>query len=160
MFRSPTCTPTDRELALSLADIAGINAEKFAKGMFNAGSRLGKKSPDEIFHLDCKSFQAEQVKLTVSQVTSVSRSELDKVRERLLPYMEDLLPNSGADMLLLMLTDIIDESTELLFVGQGAKGIVQAAFDVETDQNSVMLEKVVSRKKQVIAPLMAAIERM
>ena len=160
MFRSPTCTPTDRELALSLADIAGINAEEFAKGMFNAGSRLGKKSPDEIFHLDCKSFQAEQVKLTVSQVTSVSRSELNKVRERLLPYMEDLLPNSGADMLLLMLTDIIDESTELLFVGQGAKGIVQAAFDVETDQNSVMLEKVVSRKKQVIAPLMAAIERM
>lgn len=160
MFRSPTCTPTDRELALSLADIAGINAEEFAKGMFNAGSRLGKKSPDEIFHLDCKSFQAEQVKLTVSQVTSVSRSELDKVRERLLPYMEDLLPNSGADMLLLMLTDIIDESTELLFVGQGAKGIVQAAFDVEADQNSVMLEKVVSRKKQVIAPLMAAIERM
>lgn len=160
MFRSPTCTPTDRELALSLADIAGINAEEFAKGMFNAGSRLGKKSPDEIFHLDCKSFQAEQVKLTVSQVTSVSRSELDKVRERLLPYMEDLLPNSGADMLLLMLTDIIDESTELLFVGQGAKGIVQAAFDVEANQNSVMLEKVVSRKKQVIAPLMAAIERM
>lgn len=160
MFRSPTCTPTDRELALSLADIAGINAEEFAKGMFNAGSRLGKKSSDEIFHLDCKSFQAEQAKLTVSQVTSVSRSELDKVRERLLPYMEDLLPNSGADMLLLMLTDIIDESTELLFVGQGAKGIVQAAFDVEADQNSVMLEKVVSRKKQVIAPLMAAIERM
>ena len=160
MFRSPTCTPTDRELALSLADIAGINAEEFAKGMFNAGSRLGKKSPDEIFHLDCKSFSAEQVKLTVSQVTSVSRSELDKVRERLLPYMEDLLPNSGADMLLLMLTDIIEESTELIFVGQGAKGVVQAAFDVEAGQNSVILEKVVSRKKQVIAPLMAAIERM
>ena len=59
-----------------------------------------------------------------------------------------------------MLTDIIEESTELIFVGQGAKGVVQAAFDVEAGQNSVMLEKVVSRKKQVIAPLMAAIERM
>lgn len=160
MFRSPTCTRTDRELALSLADIAGINAQEFAKGMFNAGSRLGKKTADEIFHLDCKSFQAEQLKLTVSQVTSVSRRELGKVRDRLLPYMEDLQPKSGSDLLFLMLTDIIDESTELLFVGQGAKGIVQAAFDVPCEQNSAMLEKVVSRKKQVIAPLMAAIERM
>ncbi len=160
MFRSPTCTRTDRELALSLADIAGINAEQFAKKMFNAGSRLGKKTADEIFHLDCKSFQAEQLKLTVSQVTSVSRRELDKVRERLLPYMEDLQPKSGSDMLFLMLTDIIDESTELLFVGQGAKAVVQAAFDVDCGQNNAMLEKVVSRKKQVIAPLMAAIERM
>ena len=160
MFRSPTCTPTDEGMALSLADIAGLDAESFAKEMFNAGSRLSKKSADEIFHIDCKSFTAEKVKLTVSQVTGVSRNELTKVKEKLLPYMESLLPSSGADMLFLMLTDIIDESTELLFVGQGAKAAVQLAFEHECGSNSVMLPKVVSRKKQIIAPLMAAIEKM
>ena len=160
MFRSPTCTPTDEGIALSLADIAGIDAEKFAMAMFNAGSHLGRKSPDEIFHLDCKSFDADNTRLTISQVTSVSAPELKKVKEKLLPYMESILPNSGSDMLFAMLTNIIDESTELLFVGQGAKGVVQAAFEQECDADSVILPKVVSRKKQVLGPLMNAIEKM
>ena len=158
MFRSPTCTSADEKAARELAQIAGIDIEEHAMAMFNAGSRLGKKSPDEIFHLDCKSFRAEPYAITVSQVTSVSRRELQKVKEKLLPYMESLLPNSGADMLFLMLTNIIDESTELLFVGQGAKGFVESAFECETTANSVELPGVVSRKKQVLAPLIAAIE--
>jgi len=160
MFRSPTCTPLDEAAARDLASIAGIDVEEHAMAMFNAGSKLSKKSPDEIFHLDCKSFRAEPFAITVSQVTSVSRKELKKVKEKLLPYMESLLPNSGADMLFLMLTNIIDESTELLFVGQGAKGYVESAFDREATASSVELPGVVSRKKQVIPPLMTTLQDM
>ena len=160
MFRSPTCTPYDESAARFLANIAEIDIKEHASAMFNAGSRLQKKSADEIFHIDCKQFKAEQLTITVSQVTGVSRSELKKVKEKLLPYMESLLPTSGNDMLFMMLTNIIDESTELLFVGQGAKGVVNAAFSVEADESSALLEGVVSRKKQVLAPLIKAIEEM
>ena len=158
MFRSPTCTPLDENIARELAQIAGIDVEEHAMAMFNAGSKLGKKTADEIFHIDCKAFKVDQTKITVSQVTSVSRRELERVKAKMLPYMESLLPNSGADMLFLMLTNIIDRSTELLFVGQGAKGTVESAFVKETSDNSVILEGVVSRKKQVLAPLMTALE--
>ncbi len=158
MFRSPTCTPVDEATARKLAAIAGIRIRPFAMAMFNAGSRLGKKTPDEIFHIDCKRFNASQITLMVSQVTSVSERELMRVKDRMLPYMNDLLPTAGVDMLFMMLTNIIDESTELLFVGQGATGVVRAAFDCEPDESSVLLPGVVSRKKQVIGPLMQAIE--
>lgn len=159
MFRSPTCTPLDENTARELAAIAGIDIEEHAMAMFNAGSKLGRKTPDEIFHIDCKAFKADQTKLTVSQVTSVSRRELERVKEKMLPYMESLLPNSGMDMLFLMLTNIIDQSTQLLFVGQGAKGIVEAAFAQEAEEpNCILLQGVVSRKKQVLAPLMTTIE--
>ena len=128
--------------------------------MFNAGSRLGRQSADEIFHIDCKQFKAEKHRITVSQVTGVSEPELKKVKEKLLPYMEELLPNSGMDMLFMMLTNIIDESTELLFVGQGARSVAQSAFSAEPDEHSVILKGVVSRKKQVLAPIIKAIEEM
>jgi manganese-dependent inorganic pyrophosphatase len=160
MFRSPTCTPVDENIARELAQIAGINIEEHAMAMFNAGSKLGKKTPDEIFHIDCKAFKADQYKITVSQVTSVSRRELERVKEKMLPYMESLLPNSGMDMLFLMLTNIIDQSTDLLFVGQGAKGIAETAFAQESEDNSLALQGVVSRKKQVLGPLMTAIEQL
>ena len=160
MFRSPTCTPTDEAIARRLAVIAGINIEQYATAMFNAGSKLGKKTADEIFHIDCKRFQEAGTSVIIAQVTSVSRRELERVREKLLPYMESQLPNSGADMLFLMLTNIIEESTELLFVGQGAKGVVQTAFKQEPEGPGIILPGVVSRKKQIVVPIMAALEAM
>ena len=158
MFRSPTCTPADESTARMLAVRAGVDIESHAAAMFNAGSKLKKKTPDELFHIDCKTFKAEGVTLTVSQVTSVSASELLKVKEKMLPYMESVLPSSGADMLFMMLTNIIEEKSELLFVGVSARAPVQAAFDSEPDTHSVMLDGVVSRKKQVLGPLIKAIE--
>lgn len=160
MFRSPTCTPVDESIARDLAAIAGIKIEEHAMAMFNAGSKLGKKTPDEILHIDCKRFKAEGVTLSVSQVTSVSPRELERVRDKMIPYMESILPSSGADMIFMMLTNIIDRSTELLFVGQGARSVVLSAFGIEPDRASVVLPDVVSRKKQVLAPLIAAIEEM
>ena len=160
MFRSPTCTPQDEETARQLAKTAGIQIRRHAMAMFNAGSRLGNKSADEIFHIDCKRFEAAGIAITVSQVTSVSDTELMRLKELMLPYMENLLPNSGVDMLFMMLTNIIEESTELLFVGQGARAAVQAAFDCEPESESVILPGVVSRKKQVLGSLVSAIEGM
>lgn len=160
MFRSPTCTMLDESMACQLAQIAGIDVKEHAMAMFNAGSKLGRKSADEIYHLDCKRFSAATASIIVSQVTSVSDKELEKVKRKLLPYMESLLPTSGADMLFAMLTNIIEQSTELLFVGQNARVVVQNAFSQEADADSVFLEGVVSRKKQVIAPLIAAIDEL
>ena len=160
MFRSPTCTPVDEAVARRLADIAGIKIKQYAMQMFNAGSQLGNKTPDEIFHSDCKRFEAGQSSLIVSQITSVSSRELERLKTKMLPYMESLLPNAGADMLFMMLTDIIEESTELLFVGQGAKAAVQAAFEPQPSSESVTLPGVVSRKKQIIGPLVSAIEEL
>ena len=158
MFRSPTCTPADEAAAHRLAKIAGIKIKPYAMQMFNAGSQLGHKTPDEIYHTDCKRFSAGQSAIIVSQITSVSSKELERVKGKMIPYMESLLPGSGADMLFLMLTDIIEQSTELLFVGQGARAAVQAAFDAEPSEKSAILPGVVSRKKQIIAPLVTAIE--
>ena len=160
MFRSPTCTPADESVARELAGIAGIDVKEHAMAMFNAGSKLGKKTPDEIFHIDCKRFSAASASIIVSQVTSVSEKELERVKKKLLPYMEKQLPNSGVDMLFVMLTNIIDRSTELLFVGQNARAVVQNAFSCEPNKDSVFLPGVVSRKKQIIAPLIAAIDEL
>ena len=160
MFRSPTCTPADESIARHLAAVAGINIEEYATAMFNAGSQLSKKTPDEIFHIDCKQFKADNFALTVSQVTSVSGTELGKVKKKMLPYMEKLLPNSGMDMLFMMLTNIIKESTELLFVGVNTESVVQTAFGCKAEDSSAVLEGVVSRKKQVLGPLIEAIEKM
>ena len=160
MFRSPTCTPVDERTARELAEIAGINIEEHATAMFNAGSCLANKTADEIFHIDCKTFKADRYTFTVSQVTSVSGEELARVSKRMLPFMREYVKQAEVDMLLMMLTNIFEESTELLFVGRDARAIVSHAFNAECGDASVILQGVVSRKKQIIAPVVSAIEAL
>ena len=57
-----------------------------------------------------------------------------------------------------MLTNIIEEKTELLYVGKGAQELVRMAFKKECGENSVVLPGVVSRKKQMVTPLLGAME--
>lgn len=158
MFRSPTCTEIDRRTALHLAEIAGIDAQAHAVAMLRAGSQLVNRSTDEIFHMDYKYYQIKEKRIAVSQVASVNQEELIALVPAMLGYMQSCLPTSGLSMLFAMLTNIIDESTELLFVGAGAADIVRAAFQQETGAHTVRLPGVVSRKKQVVSPLIASLE--
>ena len=126
--------------------------------MFRSSSRLLDRSMDELLHMDFKYFQAQNQKIAISQVTSVSENELSGIRDKMLEYMESCLASSGLSMLFAMLTNIIEEKTELLYVGKGAQQLVRAAFKTDCGEHSVVLPGVVSRKKQMVVPLVRAME--
>ena len=164
LFRSPTCTPVDEMAARALADIAGIDIEKYAMEMFSAGSNLKDKSDEEIFYQDFKRFTSGKVTIGVGQITSLNGGELDKLKGRMEAFMEKALENNGLDMIFFMLTNILTETTELICEGQGALQLAGKAFhqDIELlDEEGLKepvlrLPGVVSRKKQLIPELMLA----
>ena len=161
MFRSPTCTAMDKAAAEKLAEIAGVKCEELASEMFAAGSNLKNKSPEEIFYQDFKKFELNKSSFGVGQITSVNEDELTEIKKELLPYMEKALGSHGESMLFFMLTDIINESTELLFYGGDSKNVVSEAFHKEPQEGeqSVILPGVVSRKKQLIPSFMTAMQQ-
>ena len=158
LFRSPTCTPVDKAAAMELAEIAEIEIEKYAGKMFAAGSNLKDKTPAEIFHQDFKKFIIEDVTFGVGQINSMDARELEEIKENLLPNMQNECGKHGMQMVFFMLTNIIEESTELLYYGSGAKELIARAFEKEVPEESCRLEGVVSRKKQLIPAFMMALQ--
>ncbi len=158
MYRSPTCTKWDKEAAESLAKIANLDVVEFAGEMFEAGSNLKQKSAEEIFYQDFKHFSVGDVSFGVGQITSLNALELSVIKERLLPYLEKAIQEHNIDMVFFMLTNIIRESTELLSVGNQSKSLIEGAFNVKQTNDSFILEGVVSRKKQLIPAIVAAIQ--
>ena len=157
MFRSPTCTLQDKMAAGALALIADISIEQFAKEMFRAGSNLKDKSPEEIFYQDYKKFIAEgDICFGGGQISSMDSEELKEIKERLLPFMVSECGRHGVTRVYFMLTDIMTQSTELLFYGEGSREMAENAFKMEPENDAFYLEGVVSRKKQLIPPLMEA----
>lgn len=164
LFRSPTCTEADRQAALALARIAGIDVEKYASEMFAAGSNLKGKSDDEVFYQDFKMFSAGKVTFGVAQISSLNADELTELKGRMIPYLREVHKTHKVDMLFFMLTNILTESTELLCEGNGSVNLIQTAFHQDglpgggSVEGSVELPGVVSRKKQLIPPIMIACE--
>ena len=159
LFRSPTCTMVDQAAAAALAQIAGINMEEHAKVMFNAGSNLREKTEEEICFQDFKVFNANGVSFGVGQITSMNQEELDDVRERLTDYLEVARVDQHLDMVFLMLTNILEESTELMCCGEGAKARILEAWEMPEDTERVLLKDVVSRKKQFIPTLVGYLQQ-
>ena len=157
MFRSPTCTLQDKMAAGALALIADISIEEFAREMFKAGSNLKDKSPEEIFYQDYKKFIAEgDICFGVGQISSMDADELREIKERLIPFMVSECGRHGVSRVYFMLTDIMEQSTELLFYGEGSEEMAVNAFKIEPKDGTIYLKGVVSRKKQLIPPLMEA----
>ena len=159
MFRSPTCTPPDEEAARTLAETAGIDIESFAQEMFSAGSNLKGKSAEEICFLDFKQFTVNDTVFGVGQVNSMSAEELKEIRRIVAPHLEKARSAHGLDMIFFMLTNILSESSEMLCSGPEAREKLIGAYDLPEDAEELMLEGVVSRKKQLVPALVSALQQ-
>ena len=161
MFRSPTCTLSDKMAAGALALIAGINIEQFAREMFKAGSNLKDKSPEEIFYQDYKKFIAEDdVNFGVGQISSMDEEELQEIKARLKPFMVSECGRHGISRVYFMLTNIMDESSDVIYYGEGSEEMGKIAFQQDPEDECFHLKGVVSRKKQMIPAMMEAAQIM
>ncbi len=159
LFRSPTCTAMDEKTAKKLARLAKIDMEKMSMEMFNAGSSLKGKSAEDILFQDFKQFTVTDTVFGVGQINSMNKEELSEIKELLVPYLPKVLEGGKMEMVYFMLTDILNESTELLCCGHGARASIISAFDLSEDTDRIILKGVVSRKKQLIPTLVAALQQ-
>ena len=166
LFRSPTCTPIDKAAGLALAQIAGLDIEKYAIDMFSAGSNLKGKSDGDIFYQDFKRFTVGNSVFGIGQITSLNAVELKDLRTRMSAYTEKEREQHEIDMMFFMLTNILTESTDLICTGQGAEQLIANAFHVKDEDMEnvsgqtgiVKLPGVVSRNKQLAPQIMMALQ--
>ena len=159
LFRSPTCTPQDKSICLKLAEIAGINVEEFAKEMFKAGTSLKGKTVEQIFNQDFKPFGIEDTRVGIAQVNTMDIEGFMPLKDEMLAYMNTKAKEANLDMVLLLLTDILNEGSQILVAGDRPE-IVEKAFNVKLEDSTAFLDGVLSRKKQVVPPITAAVSSL
>jgi manganese-dependent inorganic pyrophosphatase len=159
MFHSPTVTEIDKDAANNLAKICGVEIEEFAVDMFGAGSNLSDKPADEIFKQDYKNFTVNNFDFGVGQINSMNSIELDEIKEKIVPYINEHLSQLPVDMCFFMLTNIVYEKTELLCFGERSQELVREAFTLPKNQKKFELKSLVSRKKQLIPAFVSVLQQ-
>ncbi|MCH3988907.1 manganese-dependent inorganic pyrophosphatase [Pediococcus pentosaceus] len=156
LLKSPTTTDDDRKALEELAKIANIDVETYGLEMLKAGTDLSSKSELELVDGDAKSFDMGGKTIRIGQVNTVDLDDVFSREAALVKTMQEENQKNGYDMFLLLATNILSSDSRLLVVGE-PKDIVEKAFNTElSDHNTADLPGVVSRKKQVVPPLMDA----
>lgn len=155
LFKSPTCTDKDKVEVAKLAKIIGEDYEQYGIAMLTAKSDISSKTARDIVKGDYKHFDFAGTKAGVGQIEVMDLSVLDDRRKAILDDMENVRKEEGLSFVLIMLTDVMKEASDLLFVGKPVDKF-EKAFEGKMENNSIYKEGVLSRKKQVIPPLEAA----
>ncbi|WP_408955626.1 manganese-dependent inorganic pyrophosphatase [Natroniella sp. ANB-PHB2] len=152
IFRSPTSTSEDEEMATVLAKQLGVDVEEYGRELFKAGSVVTKLSPIELVQNDYKEYKFAGETIGVGQIEVMDLAEVDGIKADILAASEKLVVENNYKFLILMVTDILAEGSLLLFT-PAAEQTINEAFDVEVDRSEVYLDGVLSRKKQIIPVL-------
>ena len=153
IFKSPTATPRDRAIAERLARIGGVSIEELGKFIFSSSLGEGKTARD-LLYTDFKDFHIAGHYLGVGQITCVDSLSILSRKEEFLAEMERAKKEKGYGIMILMLTDVLLEGTQIIFLGDPDD--IYQAFGEEPANNTVFLPGVMSRKKQII-PMLSAL---
>ena len=156
LLRSPTATDTDKRMLDRMAKIAGINVEEFAMEMFKAGTSLEGKNSEDLLSEDMKQFDIEDEKVRIAQVFSMDLENLESRRADLIETMREEIVRFGLSTYVLVFTDIIRETSEIMAVGEFETQIANG-FGKKLVDNGFSAEGILSRKKQVVPLVTMAI---
>ena len=152
LFKSPTCTARDRQMAERMAHIANLSLDDLGQEIFSASAPEDKPIEDLLF-ADFKEFHIAGHDFGVGQITCVDSDRHLKRKEEFLSLMQETLEKHHYSMMLLMFTDVLLEGSRILCIG--GEDTFQQAFNTELRDHEAFLPKVMSRKKQVIPMLTA-----
>ncbi len=155
LFKSPTTTPLDRQAAEKLAVIAGVDIQEFGMAMFKAGSSVRGLSPLEVVYKDFKSYKVGEENVGIGQVMTMDYEEIVKNKDEYIAILDKLKDYKIA---LLFVTDIIRNGS-YIFYNTGSEYIISDAYNIQDLAQGIYIDGLVSRKKQMLPPLMECIER-
>ena len=153
MFKSPTCTQRDIDVANRMARIAKVSLEELGQAIF-AASCGDEKTVQAMLETDYKEFHIAGHDLAISQITCMDSDRLLKRKDQFLAAMAEIRKSKHMDTVLLMITDVLLDGTQLLFLGD-ENNIVQAFNIRDPKDNCAFLPGIMSRKKQVVPTLSA-----
>ena len=152
LLKSPTTTDDDKTTVEKLAKIAEIDFEEYGLEMLKAGTDLSGFTIEEILSLDAKRIDFKNVKTILNQVNTTNISKVMRMKDDLEAGMNKIIEKENLDLFMLLITDIVNSNSQVIALGKDAN-LVEKAYGVKLEDNTVLLEGVVSRKKQVV-PIM------
>ncbi len=157
LLKSPTTTEDDKKVVKKLEEISGLDFATYGTDMLKAGTDISEFTPEEVINIDCKLFEKDGKKFRIAQVNTADLDSIFKNQAYYEKAINDDIKKENLDLYVFAATDIINSNSKIISLGNDAP-VVEKAFGVSVDNNTAMLENVVSRKKQILPNILNNLE--
>lgn len=157
LFKSPTCTDQDKEVAENLAKLSGIDINTYGKEMLKAGTDISDLTPFQAINIDSKEFIEQNIKLEISQVNVIDFDSILNRQSEFEDVINKTIAEKALDCYIFVITDILNANSKVIVLGNKSN-IVEKAFGVKLDNNTALLSNIVSRKKQILPSILNALD--
>ena len=156
VLKSPTTTEADKKVAKELEKISGLDINTFGVDMLKAGTDISDFTPEQVINIDSKLFEQGNKKFKIAQVNTADLDSIFKNQAYFEQAINEDIKKENLDFYVFAATDIINSNSKIISLGNDAP-VVEKAFGIPVDNNTAMLENVVSRKKQMLPPILNAL---
>lgn len=158
IMKSPTCTQDDIAAIEDLASQCGLDAKEYGVEIFSATDGLTSRSPKDIISTDFKIFEEYGVRFGISQAETVTLAQLGEVKDKLREELYNVKENNRLDWMMLLVTDIIKEESQLITTGFEPG---ESIFGYKKLEDKLFyLPGVLSRKKQLLPEISRILEEI
>lgn len=157
-FTSPTTTQIDKDIAQKLVEISGENLEKLADAMFDAKSDISDITALELITKDYKEYEAGGKKFGIGVWETVRCEKVEDLKDEILSSLKNVKEEKGLDLIFFGIVDIIENKTKVILLDSD-KEVLEDVFTTKVEGEYLVLEGVVSRKKQMVPPVINYLEK-
>ncbi len=146
ILKSPTTTELDRKFVEEFSEELGIDYKEFGIKMFEKKMNAKTMSAEQILKTDYKKIEIKGKMFGIGQCETVNILPFLDRKQELIKTMEKEKKEQGLYAVVLLLTDILKQGSEVLIVSEDKN--LENAFEYQ--ENSRFVKGLLSRKKQVI----------
>lgn len=158
ILESPTTTELDRIIANKLAKIAKLDIKKYGIELLSSGVSIEGLSITDIIYKDFKIYNINEYKFAVGQVFTTNFKDFENNIDKYEQALAQIATNNNYKVACLFITDIISNNSYVVY-NESGKDIIAEAFNKKELKQGTLLKGVVSRKNQIVPPIMEAIEK-
>ena len=149
LLKSPITTQKDIMTANQLASLANLDLHTYGLEMLKAGTDLSSYTAAELINIDSKTYHVKDTNIQIAQINTVSIEDVLMKKEQIEQAMTDFITEHHTDLFMLAITDILNNDSQVIALGNRAD-IVEKAYNTLLTDHMCFLKGIVSRKKQMV----------
>lgn len=153
VLKSPTTTAEDIKVVKELEAITGVDINTYGVDMLKAGTDISEYTPEQVINIDSKLFEQANKKFKIAQVNTADLDSIFKNQSYFEQAINEDIEKEKLDFYVFAATDIVNSNSKIISLGNDSP-VVEKAFGISMDNHTAMLENVVSRKKQILPPIL------
>lgn len=156
ILKSPTTTKTDVDTANELTKLANVSLNEFAEKMFSSMGGLTEDVANEKIESDFKIYAENGISVGIGQCEVVTLKDLSNYKNAYLKTLDEVRLKNSLDWAMLMITDVIKETSVLLTTDFKLNKNIQYR---KIENNIYDMPGVLSRKKQLLPDVLSLINQ-